>query len=104
MCLCSFVAYISLYATLVCIACSQLEKLRANLLDIRQKHDTSDLNSSAEAQQEEQGRVHTSQEVFCHMQKLLNDCIRHHQDILQYGNCTSHTSITRCPLVSLECL
>jgi type VI protein secretion system component VasF len=78
-----------LYATLVCIACSQLEKLRASLLDIRQRHVTSEQDLGAESDQEEaQGQekeqVHTSQEVFHHMQKRLNDCIHHHQQILRY--------------------
>jgi hypothetical protein len=87
MCLCSFVAFISLYATLVCIACSQLEKLRANLLDIRQKHVTSEQDSGAETdQEEEETQVHISQEVFSRMQRQLNDCIRHHQQILEYGH------------------
>jgi hypothetical protein len=86
MCLCSFVAFISLYATLVCIACSQLEKLRANLLDIRQKLDTSAHDSGAETDREEETQVHVSQEVFRSMQEQLNDCIRHHQLILEYGH------------------
>ncbi|XP_021941222.1 odorant receptor 85c-like [Zootermopsis nevadensis] len=83
MCLCSFVAFISLYATLVCIACSQLEKLRASLLDIRQNRDISK-DSGAETDQEEIQEVHISQKMFNHMQKQLNDCIRHHQDILEF--------------------
>jgi hypothetical protein len=86
MCLCSFVAFISLYATLVCIACSQLEKLRANLLDIRQKPNTYVEDSDAEPdREEEETQAHTSQEVFHRMQKQLNACVRHHQLILEYG-------------------
>jgi hypothetical protein len=73
-----------LYATLVCVACSQLEKLRANLLDIRQKHVTSEQDSGAETGREEGGQVQTPQEVFCHMHKQLDDCVRHHQLILRY--------------------
>jgi hypothetical protein len=72
-----------LYATLVCIACSQLEKLRASLLDIKQKHDTAEQHSVAETDQEEEQEVRTSQEMFYHMQKQLNDCVRHHQQILR---------------------
>jgi hypothetical protein len=86
MCLCTFVAFTSLYATLVCIACSQLEKLSANLLGIRQKLDTSEQDSGAETDREEEGLVQTSQEVFCRMQEQLNDCIRHHQQTLEYGH------------------
>jgi hypothetical protein len=97
MCLCSFVAFTSLYATLVCIACSQLEKLRASLLDIRQRHVTWKQDSGADSdEEEEQGQekeqVHTPQEVFHHMQKQLNDCIRHHQKILEYDHYFNHMS------------
>jgi hypothetical protein len=86
MCLCSFVAFISLYATLVCIACSQLEKLRANLLDIRQQPNTYEEDSGAETdREEEETQAHNSEELFCRMQGQLNDCVRHHQLILEYG-------------------
>jgi hypothetical protein len=74
-----FFVYTSLYVFLVTIACSQLEKLTASLLDIRQKTDTSAQHSRAE----EQGQVCTPQEVFCRMQRQLNDCILHHQEILR---------------------
>ncbi|XP_023706094.2 odorant receptor 2a-like [Cryptotermes secundus] len=67
------------YGTLVSIACSQLEKLRANLLDIRQK-----LDSGAETAQGEGRQVQPSQEVFCGMQEQLTECIRHHQLIIEY--------------------
>ncbi|KDQ83630.1 hypothetical protein L798_06891 [Zootermopsis nevadensis] len=70
-----------LYATLVCIACSQLQKLRANLLDIRQKQDTAEHpDPGAETGHEERQKVH----AFYHMQDQLNDCVRHHQQILSY--------------------
>jgi hypothetical protein len=72
-----------LYATFVSIACSQLEKLRANLLDIKQECDTPEQDSGAETdREEEQNQVHTSQEVFLRMQEQLKDCVRHHQHIL----------------------
>jgi hypothetical protein len=79
---CVFIGSISLYATSVFVACSQLEKLTANLLDIRQPHVLSVQECGTEAgQQEEQGRGHISEDVFLHMQKQLNACIRHHQEI-----------------------
>jgi hypothetical protein len=69
---------------MVTIACSQLEKLRANLLDIRQKLNISEQDSGAESdRQEEETQVHTPQEMFCRMQGQLNDCIRHHQLIIK---------------------
>ncbi|XP_033607078.1 odorant receptor 2a-like [Cryptotermes secundus] len=74
-----------LYATLVCIACSQLEKLRANLLDIRQELDTPAQDSGAETDtEEEETQVQTSQEMFCRMQEQLSDCVRLHNEILRY--------------------
>jgi hypothetical protein len=65
---CTFIGFSGLYTKFVCIACSQLEKLRANLLDIKQKHDTAEHDSGAETDHEEE---------------QLNDCIRHHQEILR---------------------
>ena len=68
----------SLYATLMIVPCSQLEKLRAALLDIRQAQDNYHHHS---------GR-HTdiSEHVFQQMRKQLNDCICHHQNILRYDH------------------
>jgi hypothetical protein len=75
--ICLYVGFVGLYATLVCVACSQLEKLRAAILDIRQTHVTSEQDCGAETdRQEGQGQVRTSEELFGHMQKQLNDCIR----------------------------
>jgi hypothetical protein len=77
-----FTGTLSLYATLVCVACSQLEKLRASLLDIRQTYVTAERDSGADTDlQEAQGQAHASQELFRHMQQQLNNCIRHHQEI-----------------------
>jgi hypothetical protein len=72
------------YGTLVCIACSQLEKVRANLLHIRQKLDASELDPSSETDREEkETQVQTSPEVFHHMQRQINDCIRLHQLVIE---------------------
>jgi hypothetical protein len=85
---CLFAGSISLYATLVCVACSQLEKLTATLLDIRQLHVMSVQNNGTETgQQEGQGQGHTSEDMFLHVQKQLNACIRHHQEIQRCGYC-----------------
>jgi hypothetical protein len=76
----TFGGFLSLYGTLVCVACSQLEKLKLALLDIRQTHVISEQHCEAEP-----GKivdyVHTSEELFLHMQKQLNECIRHHQEV-----------------------
>jgi hypothetical protein len=79
------------YATVVCIACSQLEKLRANLLDIRQKLDKSEQDSGVKThREEEETQAQTSEEVFRRMQRQLNDCVRHHQLIIEYVNFPKH--------------
>jgi hypothetical protein len=85
--ICIYFGFPGLYATSVCAACSQLEKLRAAILDIRQTHVTSEQDCGAETDQQEgqgqgQGQVRTSEELFGHMQTQLNDCIRHHQQII----------------------
>jgi hypothetical protein len=74
-CFPNFFGFTSLYVFLVTIACCQLEELKADILGIRQKHDTSEKDSSAETD--------TSQDLFRRMQKQLNNSIRHHQDILR---------------------
>jgi len=77
----------SLYATLVSVSCSQLEKLRTALLDIRQ------LNVITDQESEENNYLHhserhtdSSDHVIHHMWKQLNDCILHHQNIKRYDH------------------
>jgi len=73
----------SLYATLVCVAGSQLEKLRAALLDIGQTHGTSLQDCGGETDEREAaGQKNTHSEQFRHMQEQLNNCVRHHQQIM----------------------
>jgi hypothetical protein len=59
---------------MICVACSQLEKLRMNLLDIRQKQKPFPVTT----QDDNQEYVYISD-----MQAQLKACIRHHQQILQ---------------------
>jgi hypothetical protein len=81
-----FFGFPTLYATLVCVACSQMEKLTAALLDIRQTHATAKRDCGTQTdQQEAQGQARASEELFRHMQKQLNNCIRHHQEIKRCG-------------------
>jgi hypothetical protein len=80
------IGLVSLYSTLVCVACSQLEKLKAALLCITQTHVTSQQDCEAEARQQEgQGEGHISEDKFLDTQKQLNACIRHHQDVKRCG-------------------
>jgi len=73
-----FFGFSNLYATVVCVACSQCEKLRAALLNIRQ---TLIITEREPGDTIEQG--------FQHMRKQLNECIRHHQDIKRYEHKSS---------------
>jgi hypothetical protein len=79
--ICLFVGFQSLYATLVCVACSQLEKLALAWSDIGQTHVT----SQRDGQQTRDGKTHISVALFHHMQEKLKDCIRHHQQIKRCG-------------------
>jgi hypothetical protein len=65
--------YTSLVATLIAVACSQFDKLKAAILDIRQEHIT-----PQNWQEDEQ--VHTI--ANCDLQAKLNVCIRQHQEIM----------------------
>jgi len=77
-----YFSFPSLYAMLVCVACSQLEKIRAALLDIRQTHGTSLQDCGGETDEREAaGQKNTHSEQFRHMQEKLNSCVRHHQEI-----------------------
>jgi hypothetical protein len=80
----SYFGFLSLYATLVCVAGSQLEKLRAALLDIRQTYGTllQDCGGGID-EREEAGQMNTPTEQFRNMQEQLNNCIRHHQEIVR---------------------
>ena len=78
--------FTNLYTTLVCVACSQLEKLKLDLLNIRETDVISEQLCGKEIRQSdfhEQPRL--SDEPFCHMLEQLNNCIRHHQKINRCG-------------------
>jgi len=66
--------YMSLVTTLITVACSQFDKLKAAILDIRQQHIT-----PQHRQEDEQ--VDTTANYK--LQAKLNACIRHHQDIIE---------------------
>jgi len=80
--ICVYFGFISLYATLVCVAGSQLEKNCAALLEIRQTHAISLLDCGGETdEREEAGQKNTHSEQFLHIQEQLNSCVRHYQEI-----------------------
>jgi len=66
--------YPSLVVALNAIACTQFDKLKAAILDIRHQHITP---------QSEQEDEHAHTIANCDLQVKLNACIRHHQDIRQ---------------------
>ena len=66
--------YMSLVTTLLTVACSQFEKLKAAILDIRQEH-----IPPRQGQEDEQDNAIAN----CDIQAKLNTCIRHHQDITE---------------------
>jgi len=66
--------YMSLVTTLIAVACSQFQKLKATILDIRQPHIT-----PQHRQKEEQVDIIAN----CDLQQKLNACIRQHQNITQ---------------------
>jgi len=62
--------YMSLVTTLISVACSQFEKLKMAILDIRQQHIT-----SHSGQEDEKVDIIAN----CDLQAKLNACIRLHQ-------------------------
>ena len=66
--------YISLVTTLSAVACSQFEKLKAAILDIRQQHITL-------RHEQEDEEVHTIANFD--LQAKLNACIQYHQNIIE---------------------
>jgi len=66
--------YMTLVTTLIHVACSQFDKLKLAILDIRQQRITPHRGH-------EDGEVHTI--ANCDLQAKLNACIRHHQNIIE---------------------
>jgi hypothetical protein len=66
--------YTSLIIALIAIACTQFDKLKAAILDNREKQITLQLGQKDE-------QVHTT--ANCDLQAKLNACIRHHQEIIE---------------------
>jgi len=66
--------YMSLVTSLIAVTCSQFDKLKAAILDIRQQHITPHLR-----QEDEQDHTIAN----CDLQAKLNACIGHHQNIIE---------------------
>ena len=67
------IGFPSLFITLTAVACAQFEKLKAAILDIRPQHITPHHGQQYE---------HEHTDAHCDLQAKLNECIRHHQDIM----------------------
>jgi hypothetical protein len=72
------------FGTVVCIACSQFEKLRARLLAIGQRRGTPEEDLAADCDQTEgNGQIYICQEMFSLMQEQLKECVSLHRLILE---------------------
>jgi hypothetical protein len=60
---------------MISVACSQFEKLKAAIVDIRQQHITSHHGLEDE---------HDNAIAKCDLQSKINACIRHHQEVMEY--------------------
>jgi len=82
--ICFFYGLPSFFCTAVCIACSQLEKLRARLLAIKQEKGTAKQDSATDCEQKEgKGQIYICQEMFSLMQEQLKECVSLHRLILE---------------------
>jgi hypothetical protein len=66
--------YPSLIIALIAIACTQFDKVKAAILDIRQQHFT-----PQGGREDEQDNTITN----CDLQAKLSACINHHQDVME---------------------
>jgi hypothetical protein len=66
--------YTSLIVSLIAIACTQFDKIKPAILDIRQQHIT-----RRHGQEDEQDNTITNSDL----QAKLSACIRHHQDVMK---------------------
>ena len=86
---CIFFGFAILYAVMVCVACSQLEKLTAKLCDIKQKGFTSENDSTREGDNIEKGELVSKS----YIQKTLNECVQLHQYIMRYVYAATSSTI-----------
>ena len=81
--ICFFYGLPSFFCTAVCVACSQLEKLRAGLLAIKQKKGIAELDLAANCDQKEgNGKTNICQEESSFLQEQLKECVSLHRLIL----------------------
>jgi len=66
--------YLSLVTTLIAVACSQFDRLKMAILDIRQQH----ITPQHRHEDEQDHKI-----ANCDLQDKLTACIRHHQNIIE---------------------
>jgi len=72
------------FGTLVCVACSQFQKLTARLLTIGQRRGTTKQDTAADCDQTEgKGHFYICEEMFSLMQEQLKECVSLHRLILE---------------------
>jgi hypothetical protein len=76
---CIFFGFTILYAVMVCVACSQLEKLTAKLYGIKQQHFMSEDDSISEGDNHEIGVLVSKS----YIQKTLDESVQLHQFIMR---------------------
>jgi hypothetical protein len=72
------------FGTVVCIACSQFQKLRSRLLAIGKKKGTPEQDSAADCDRpKKKEESDICQEMFNVMEEHLNECVSHHRLIIE---------------------
>jgi hypothetical protein len=72
------------FGTVVCVACSQFQKLRTRLLAIGEKKGTPEEDTAADCDETEQkGQTDICEEMFSLMQEQLKECVSHHRLIIE---------------------
>jgi hypothetical protein len=72
------------FGTVVCVACSQFQKLRARLLAIGHRKGTPEEDSDADCDHTaEKAQTDICEEMFSLMQEQLKECVSHHRLIIE---------------------
>jgi hypothetical protein len=72
------------FGTVVCIACSQFQKLRARLLSIGQRRGKPEQDTAVDCDRTEgNGQIYICEEMFSLMQEQLKECVSLHRLILE---------------------
>jgi hypothetical protein len=82
--ICFFYGVPPFFGTVVCIACSQFQKLRARLLAIEKRRGTPEQDLATDCDQTEgNGQIYICQEMFSLMLEQQKECVSLHRLILE---------------------